>query len=411
MMVQNSDQLHLQVNLRHLRLFALVVEIGTTRGAAIQAGLTQPAVTQGIARLEEQFGCELFQRSRAGMQINSSGQIIYNRAKRMIDLLGKIQSRADLLRRGKTKTSTKTSIERTVSSAQLQVTIAVANARGFSAAARQMGISEPTVHRAAREFEKLVGVKLFQRVSYGIEMTQAGQDIAKFANLALYEISAAFEEIAESKGAHRGRISVGSIPLARTDILPQAIASLCAQEPYTSVEIVEGSYETLLHSLQNGNLDVIVSALREGAAAPEVSEEKLFEDELSIIARAGHPLAAREDIDVADLAAFPWVVPRHGSPTREHFHTLFADVDLKYGLIESSSLIMLRALLSKSDRLALMSRRRELYEDQQGLLLSLPMALPFTRRPIGITTRRNWQPTHLQRVFIELLKETAQLET
>lgn len=403
---QIHDQPHLQVNLRHLRIFALVVETGTTRGAASQAGLTQPAVTLAIARLEKQFGCELFQRSRAGMQINSSGQIIYLRVKRMIDFLGRIQRKADLLRRGKRKTS----IDRIVTSAQLQVIIAVANSRGFSAAARQLGIAEPTVHRAAREFEKLADVKLFQRVSFGIDMTQTGQEIARFANLALHEIAAAFVEIAESKGGLRGRISVGSLPLARTDILPQAIASLCAQEPYTSVEIVEGPYETLLLSLLNGDLDIIISALREAAAPPEIREKKLFEDELSIIARVGHPLAEMSHISIAQLAAFPWVVPRHGSPTRKHFATLFSGTELKYGLIESSSLIIMRSMLGKSDRLSLMSRRRELYEDQQGLLLSLPMTLPFTKRSIGITTRRNWQPTHLQRVFVKLLEETAQTE-
>lgn len=404
---QSAEQPHLKVNLRHLRTFVLVAETGTTREAANRAGLTQPAVTQGIARLEKQFDCDLFQRSRAGMQINSAGQIIYLRTKRMIDLLGQIQRKADLIRRNNDKSS----IARTISSGQLQAVVAVAHARGFSAAARQMGIAEPTVHRAAREFEKLIGVKLFQKVSYGIEMTQTGQEIAKFANLALHEIAAAFEETAESKGANRGRISVGSLPLARTDILPQAIASLCAHEPYTSVEVIEGSYETLLHALQNGDLDIIISALRPDRVSQEISEEKLFEDELSIIARVGHPLADRHDLTIADLAAFPWVVPRTGSPTRAHFHTLFADTELKYGLIESSSLIILRTLLSRSDRLTLLSRRRELYEDQQGLLLSLPMTLPFTRQPIGITTRRNWQPTHLQRVFIKLLKETARSDS
>lgn len=406
MATQDFYHKHLQVNLRHLRLFTLVAKTGTTRAAALQAGLTQPAVTQGIARLEQQFDCELFQRSRAGMQINSFGKILNIRAKRMIELLGEIQRKADMLRRGKTKKS----IESVVTTAQLQVIIAVARAHGFSAAARQMDIAEPTVHRSAREFEKLVGVKLFQRVSVGIEMTPIGLDIANFAHLALYEIASAFEEIADSKGAHRGRIRVGSLPLARTDILPQTIANLCAQEPYTSVEIVEASYETLLHSLKNGDLDIMVSALREDAVSPEILEEKLFEDELAIIARVAHPLMEKAIITIEDLAAFPWIVPPNGSPTRDHFQTLFSGVELKYGLIESTSLIILRSLISKSDRLTLMSRRRELYEDQQGLLSSLTMRLPFTVRQIGITTRRNWQPTHLQRVFIDLLKATAHVE-
>ena len=65
-----------RVNLRHLRAFVLVAETGTVRAAAEEAGLSQPAVTQGLARLEQHFGLTLFQRSHSGMRMSEYGAVL-----------------------------------------------------------------------------------------------------------------------------------------------------------------------------------------------------------------------------------------------------------------------------------------------------------------------------------------------
>lgn len=132
----------------------------------------------------------------------------------------------------------------------------------------------------------------------------------------------------------------------------------------------------------------------------------MLEDSLSIMARTGHPLAGRREIGGEELAQYPWVIPRAGAPTRTHFDKLFEGRPPP-GLVESSSLVVIRALLAASDRLTLMSRRRILYEEQQGLLVALPMSLPFTNRQVGITTRADWYPTRLQNEFLKLLRRHA----
>lgn len=398
-----GESRHLTINLRHLRVLAALADSHTMRSAAQVSGVSQPAVTQGIARLERQFGTELFTRSHSGMNLNPAGEIVYERVRRMLWFLSEIARRVDQAGRGRRGCAT----DRMISTGQLQAVIAVARARGFSAAATALGVSEPTIHRAAREFEKLLAAPLFLRRKHSVEMTRVGEDVARLANLALREIATAFEELDEANGVRAGKIVVGSLPLARTDILPEAIVRLCENEPGASVEIAEGPYDSLMHRLRMGDLDFLVGALRGPAAHEEASEVPLFDDSLSIIARTGHPLVRRRNIALAELAEYPWVVPRNATPTRRRFDRLFEGVDFKCGIIECSSLVVLRAILIKSDRLTLLSRRQILYEEQQGLLVALPDEVPFGQRPIGVTTRKNWKPSRLQRIFLKYLSEAA----
>jgi DNA-binding transcriptional LysR family regulator len=392
-----------KVNLRHLRALTLVAETGTVRAGADAAGLSQPAVTLGLAQLEAYFGRPLFERHHAGMQINSDGAILNFRIKRLFAFLAEMKRRIDMARRNRRGPP----VDKLVSMVQLRTLIAVAETKGFSAAAREMNVSEPTVHRAAREFEKMVGVPLFQTVRSGVEMTSIGQDVMRLANLALKELDTAVEELAEADGKRRGRIVIGSLPLARTELLPHAIAMLYDGDPFASVEIFEGPYATLMHMLRTGGVDMIIGALRDPLVYDDVTQSRLFDDDLSVIARAGHPLTEKEEITLDDLAGYPWAIPRKETPTRGHFETLFASVQPEFGLLETSSMVILRALLIRSDRLTLLSRRQILYEEQQGLLIALSVELAFTRRAIGVTTRSNWQPTRLQKRFLDLIREVS----
>jgi len=392
-----------KVNLRHLRAFALVAETGTVRAAAEMAGLSQPAVTQGLARLELHFGCSLFHRGHSGMRLSDDGMVLHARVIRLLGFLDDMKTRINAARRGRRGDP----IERMVSMVQLQTLIAVADARGFAAAGRRMHVAEPTVHRAARELEKLVDVPLFQSVSYGVEMTPVGREAARLASLALKELETAREELTAAAGFRGGRVVIGSLPLARTEILPEAIACLYDDEPSASVEVLEGPYQALMHLLRKGEIDLIIGALRDPPPHADVLETALFEDDLSVIARAEHPLTRLERVTVEDLAGFPWAAPRKETPTRRHFDMLLSGHGAEVGLVETSSMVIIRALLLKSDRLTLLSRRQIMYEEQQGLLVALPFELPFTRRAIGFTTRLNWQPTKLQKLLLEHLRRIS----
>ncbi|MDJ0930906.1 LysR family transcriptional regulator [Breoghania sp.] len=394
-------------NIHHLRAFALAARLNSVHQAAAAAHLSQPAVTQALARLETRYNCLFLERCSTGVYPTRFGEIMLTRVERALDLIGEAAQRIrEYAKRTAPKKARPSPVDRLATTAQLRALVAIARTGGYSAAARSLGLAQPSVHRAARDLEKLAGVTLFERVSQGVALTAQGQVLALKAALAFREIEAASDDLEEVKGIVRGRLVVGTLPLIRTEILPDAVIALTERFPQATVRIDDGSYAGQLHALRMGEIDVLIGALLCPAPAEDVEEVVLFDDALSVVVRCGHPLCGCETVTVEDLKRFSWVVPRAGTPTRDHFEDLIGE-DAVPGVIETPSLMVLRGILTKSDRLALLSRRQITYEERAGLLTALPMELGDPPRPIGLTLRKNWCPTGLQAAFLEIIREQA----
>ena len=393
-------------NLRHLRAFCEVADHRSITHAAERVFLSQPAITQAIAKLERQLDIPLFERLSDGMRPTEAGRLFAHRAGRALELIRNGCQEAIRIgaEPGYHRQST---VDQLLTATQLNSLMAVADARNFSLAARNVGTSQPALHRAARDLESLMEINLFEKTSQGIELTRAARILVQKVKLAFAELAQGHAEIAALSGQDKGIIVVGSMPLARHGILPAAINALARELPDVRVSVVASPYAELLHGLRHGELDLLIGALRDPVPMDDVVQETLFHDPLAIVARAGHPLTSKKRISRDDLAAYPWVVPRHGTPTRDQFETLVEGKTTAGGLIESSSIVLIISLLLESDRLTLISHQQIRREQDQGLVTTLPYDMRSTRRPIGLTTRRDWQPTATQVRFIDLLKESA----
>ncbi|ARQ13434.1 LysR family transcriptional regulator domain-containing protein (plasmid) [Rhizobium etli] len=94
---------------------------------------------------------------------------------------------------------------------------------------------------------------------------------------------------------------------------------------------------------------------------------------------------------------------RSQTPIRELFDSLFNDPGVRpASILESSSLILMRELLSRTDHLGCISFLQAQAELTRGLLKQLPVDLRHTARPIGLTLRGNWMPTALKQSFLGL---------
>jgi LysR family transcriptional regulator, regulator for genes of the gallate degradation pathway len=398
-------------NLRHLRLLDAAIARQSLSLAAEAIHISQPAASQAVARLGRIFGAPLLERAGNTLCATPEGLIVNRRGRRALDHLREANERlAQRARLGRGPVGDL--LERLATVAQLRALSAFAEAGSFAAAARRLGQTEPSVQRAAREIERLTGLPLFDGVYRNLRLTPAGELLAAGASLALKEIATAHAELREHAGHYDGRLVIGTLPLVRTRIVPEAVVALTARHRAARVEIVDGSYESLAHALRIGACDVIVGALRGDAAATDLVEETLFSDELAIIGRAGHPLAGRPAA-AAGLAAYPWVLPRRGTPSRAIFDRLHLEQAIMApaaGYVETGSLVALRGILAASDALAILSRRQIEYDERLGLLTVIDFALPQGHRPIGITTLAGWHPTALHAEFITLLRAAAAAE-
>ena len=391
-------------NLRHLQAASEIGRLGSISLAAASVHLSQSAVTQGIASLEEQVGERLFDRTGAGMRPTASGRRFIARVDRALQRLKGIESELALEQSPGTEP-----LHRRVTATQLRALIAVVAAGGFSLAARELGLSQPSVYRSARDLERLCSCSLFRRRSSGVETTATARQLARLATLAFAEIRQGLEEVDELHGRMQSRVVVGCLPLARTKLLPDAITQLLSRHPSAKVKVVDGPYDELLQALLHGNIDMMIGALRLPRPPVQVVQEPLFDDPLSIVVRCGHPLLSEGTPDVEQLAQINWIVPREGTPARDHFNAFFEQrgVVPPANPIECSSLVTTRGLLLQSDRAALLSQRQIRPDVDGGFLATLIDPLPGTERSIGLTVRKDWMPTAVQSAFLETVRQLA----
>ncbi|MEK6348591.1 MAG: LysR family transcriptional regulator [Burkholderia sp.] len=405
--------------LRRLFLFDAVCEAGGIGQAAARAGRTQPAVSLAIAKLEASFGGQLFVRGFGGSELTADGAILQRRVRRMLDqieggiaaLVGEaaVAGKAGASAAGAASqagTARAAALCRHLTDAQVRCHIAIAEAGSAAEAAVRLGISQPAVHRAARQLEETVGVSLYRRRVHSVAANAAGIEFARRLSVALVEIAQAREDLAAARGQLTGKLAIGLLPMLPPRRVARAIQRLRARYPAARVTVDEGSYERLSRELQNGALDVIVGALREPRVTGLLGETELFADPYVIAVRKGHRLARRKRVATRDLAAYEWVVPQRNVPRRTVIDALLAQLTVKPPLVvETTSLAMMVAMLVESDCITLLPRS-QIDEALPGSeMAALELEAPEARRVVGYTLRADWLGTAVQQAFLGYLRD------
>lgn len=395
-------------NIRHLRVFREVAHCHSVSMAAERAALSQPAVTQAVAKLEEELGVPLFERRRDGMFATEVGTRFLERVERALDHLqagAREASRLGLRQKARGFAD----FDRLLTAAQLRALIAVSEAKNFSMAARNLGISQPSIHRAARNLERLSGIKLFESAHDGISLTPAAHVLGQRTKLALSELQQGFDEVDDFLGQDSTHIVVGALPLVRTFILPMAIDLMVRHSERVQIRAVDGRYDELLQGVRQGDLDFLIGALRDPPPVDDIIQERLFDDPLALVTGRNHPLAGRQAVTIEDVLRFPWVAPPKTTPAGSYLYNTLKIQDLPETPVRvvSSSLVLLRGLLMTGDYITIISLSQIRHEREQGILVPLPIELTDSARAIGLTYRRDWRPTKTQQQFLGYLREVT----
>lgn len=372
-------------NIRHYAALAATVRHGSLSRAARAVNLTQPALTQAISGLEASLGVALFERGPAGMSPTPPALLLAPRAEAAIERIGSPR----------------------VTGTQLRAFLAVVRAGSYAAAAGATGISPASLHRAVADLSVALGQRLLDRHGRTLVLTPAGERRARGFGLAMAELRAGLAEVAAWQGKAGGRIVIGAMPLSRARWLPETIARFAAAHPGIDIAVHEGSHTELAGPLRDGEIDLMLGALRADAAPDELAQEAVFEDRPAVVMRAGHPLLAAADPGGA-MFAYPWLLPGRDTPLRRYWEAMVRALgrEVPHVGIECGSVMMLRQLLLAGDALTLVSPDQVSVELAAGVLASLPPPAPVSRT-IGIVTRASWRPTAAQAAFLALLRDVG----
>jgi LysR family transcriptional regulator of gallate degradation len=300
-------------------------------------------------------------------------------------------------------------IEALLNERRLQAATLLAEVHHMPTVAQAMGSSQAAVSQAIARLEDMLGQPLFLRSAHGMLPTDAGRRWVERFGRVLAELRHIPEDVAALAGVVEGTVTIGALPLARTQLLPLAIAAVLKRHPRLQVSSLESPYGELTAALLAGRVDFIVGALR-SAPGDAFSVHALFEDKAALVARAGHPLANRKKkLVLADLQGYPWVLSRPGAPLRESLGQFFRRQGMAppTPAVETGDLALLRGLLASSDMLTVLSAHQLHYEVATGQLAVLPFAMPGLERSIGIMTRKGAHLAPGARVLLDEMEAVS----
>ncbi|MFE4171053.1 LysR substrate-binding domain-containing protein [Streptomyces sp. NPDC056909] len=175
----------------------------------------------------------------------------------------------------------------------LRVLRTVAATGSFSAAARELGCTQPAVSQQMKALEASAGTALIVRTGRETRLTEAGEVLVRHATGILAGLTAAEEEMAAIAGLRAGRVRLVSFPSGSSTLVPTALAALRAAHPGTRVSLVEAEPPASAVMLREGDCDVAL-AFRYGGSAAEWDDlvvRPLLVDRLVGVVPEGHRLA------------------------------------------------------------------------------------------------------------------------
>lgn len=279
----------------------------------------------------------------------------------------------------------------------------IAEAGTIVGAAEALHVTQPVVTRALRDVETILGVELFDRHARGVRLTAYGETFLEHARAVIAQLRSAEEQVELLRSGDMGSVSVG-IHLAGSNLLlPKAIAALKHAHPRVVVSVREATPDMLVQELLAGELDLVVGRLTPHPSS-RLRTEKLHDEPIRLVARAGHPVHNLTDHSLENLTSYPWILPVPQTALRAELEQAFLaqGVNLPDNRVECTSMLTLRQLLVSTDVIAALPMFIAIHDESLRLL---PTGLSSIRRPVGVALSADQRLSPAAGMLLERLRE------
>lgn len=186
---------------------------------------------------------------------------------------------------------------------ELRYFVAVAEELHFGRAAERLGIAQPPLSRAIRQLERRLGVQLLDRNRRGVALTDAGRVLLREAGTALDAVAAAARRTRRA-GDPRRPLVLATKAGASHELLQQLLDTVEREPGAPPVEVLLCEVGEQARLLRDGQADVALMHRPYDDLAGFDSEDLYVEGQVAIVP-AGHPLASRDKLTLAEVSHVP----------------------------------------------------------------------------------------------------------
>jgi DNA-binding transcriptional LysR family regulator len=288
----------------------------------------------------------------------------------------------------------------------LQLLDILGRTRNLRIAAEQMHMTQPAATKILSDIEGMLGAPLFERLPREMRPTELGLLALRYANTALGDLGRFVSEFTTLKNGGYGHITVGAISASAAQLVTAGISEIRRQRPQLVVKLFELSSDQLAIWLEEKKLDVMVGRLTEPRHQGLFDFEVLSAEPVWVVAGRHHPLLQKRRVELADLAAWPWILYPQATAIRQLFEETFtaAAIPVPVGMVETPSIFSALELLQATEMISLQPQAAVEKYVENGLLGHLAVPIRRVMTSYGIVTRKHETPSRPVQEFIGILR-------
>ena len=281
----------------------------------------------------------------------------------------------------------------------LQIFVAVADCGKMRAAAERLHISQPSVSQAVRELESYYNIKLFERLSQRIYITETGKKLLPYARHIIdsFETMEGFINDTSSGNVIRvgGSVSVG------TRLLPPMIKSLENEVPDVDVCVIVDNTAAIEGKIQRSELDI---AVVEGIVrSDELVKKDIYDDELVLVVGPEHELFNHPGFKLKELTKHALISRESGSVERNQFEQFLLEHDIKMkNKWSCSNTETIKKAVLNGEGIAILSRMVIEKEIAAGEVRVLNVENTRMKRKIKLIYHKNKYISQSMKQFIDI---------
>jgi len=295
---------------------------------------------------------------------------------------------------------------------QLRLLAAVIDSGGFTRAAAALDLSQPAVSHQLRALAGAIGTPVVEVIGRRVRLTQAGELLYDHAKRILAEFDAAGSGLDELRGLKRGRLRVAGDTTVGIYVLPDLLGAFRQAHPSIEVQLAVDNRQGVYRRLVAGEVDFVVSGRRWDDPSIALVVRPFLANELIAIASVHHPLAGRESVTLAELAAQPFIVREPGSGTRETAEEALRAAGLSVRpVMELASNGAIKRAVAQDLGVSILSRYATALEIQIGHLAELSVESFPLRRQWHLVYARDKRLGPVDEAFLRFVDDGRWKET
>ncbi len=293
---------------------------------------------------------------------------------------------------------------------QLEYFVRVAELGSFSKAALVLNIAQPALSRQVRLLETDLHVTLLTRNGRGVVLTEVGQRLFDHSVGILQLVSRAAEDVAAARDEPAGRIVIGLPPSIGRRLTLPLVEGFRRHLPKARLAIVEGLSTHLTEWIATGRVDL--GLIHNPEPNPAIEVTPVLDEPLGLVSPAVGKSARALPLPMADLTAYPLILPERTHAMRKLIETQAALLNLKLDIrLEISGVPAILDLVAAGYGHAVLTRTALAAFGRPGAFVLRPLAKPGLSSTLFLAVSAHKPSTPLGRRAMRLLQELVLAES